>query len=267
MDPIAKTAYYCCGVRAEDAASSKPICGDIYAQRFMTPEGREIFKRFADLTNPNQSNATRARIIDDLLRQKISAKPDQRVILIGAGFDSRAFRLPGGRWVELDHPAVMAIKDSVLPANEAENELTRIGIDFATERLAAKLASVAGEEEAIVILEGVSMYLTQDQLRDTVDTLRMLLPGHLLICDLMTAGFGRRGNEIRQRLAELGAKFAPQVDDPARTVTEAGYREVSRQSIVGRARELGAVRIPGFLFHTFLRTLRDGYQVYSFQSI
>ena len=98
MDAIARTAYYCCGVRAQDAASAQPLCGDMYAQRFMTEEGREIFSRFEDLKNPNRSNATRARIIDDWLRQRLAADPRQRIILLGAGFDSRAFRLSGGRW-------------------------------------------------------------------------------------------------------------------------------------------------------------------------
>jgi len=31
MKPISKTAFYCCGVRMQDAESSNPICGDVYA--------------------------------------------------------------------------------------------------------------------------------------------------------------------------------------------------------------------------------------------
>jgi methyltransferase (TIGR00027 family) len=266
MDPVAKTAYYCCGVRAQDAASPNPVCGDAYAARFMTDEGREIFQRFAHLINPNRTNATRARIIDDLLREILSANPAQRIILIGAGFDSRAFRLPGGSWVELDQPAVMAIKAQVLPESETQNELVRIGIDFAQDKLAHKLAPFAGEAGAVVVLEGVSMYLSQDELRGTLSVLREMLPRHSLVCDLMSARFGGRGAEIRQRLAELGAHFAPLADEPERTMTDMGYREISRQSIIGRARELGAIRVPGLIFHTLLRKLRDGYQVHVFHS-
>lgn len=266
MDAIARTAYYCCGVRAQDAASAQPLCGDMYAQRFMTEEGWQIFSRFEDLKNPNRSNATRARIIDDWLRQRLAADPRQRIILLGAGFDSRAFRLSGGRWLELDNPAVIAIKEKVLPQKEAPNPLQRTSIDFATEKLAHKLSPLAGEAGAIVVMEGVSMYLTQEELAATLATLRAALPGHQLVCDLMSARFGRSGVEIRRRLAELGASFAPLVDDPARAVKNAGYRELLRQSVVGRARELGAVRIPGILFNTVLRSLRDGYCVHSFQA-
>ena len=71
----------------------------------MDDEAWRAFEPFRQFTAPNVSNATRARIIDDLVRERLAVTPDLRVILIGAGFDSRAFRLPGGRWLEVDEPA------------------------------------------------------------------------------------------------------------------------------------------------------------------
>ena len=100
MDAIAKTAYYCCGVRAADAASAHPVCGDGFAQRFMSEEGRAVFAGFADLTLPNRCNAVRARIVDDLIGEALAAGPRRLVILRGAGCYTRPFRLAGGRWVE-----------------------------------------------------------------------------------------------------------------------------------------------------------------------
>jgi O-methyltransferase involved in polyketide biosynthesis len=43
-------------------------------------------------------------IIDDLLREELVANPNLTVVIIGAGFDTRAFRLQGGTWIELDEP-------------------------------------------------------------------------------------------------------------------------------------------------------------------
>ena len=43
MHPISKTAFFCCGIRADDASSSGPIYADIYAEDFMTTEGRSIY--------------------------------------------------------------------------------------------------------------------------------------------------------------------------------------------------------------------------------
>jgi methyltransferase (TIGR00027 family) len=266
LDAIAKTAYYCCGVRAADAAGPRPICGDQFAQRFMNDEARAVFAGFSTMTAPNASNVSRARIIDDWLRARLKERPETRVILLGAGFDSRAFRLDGGRWVELDQPAIIERKDAVLPATEAANPLVRIAIDFAADRLADKLEAFAGESP-VVVMEGVSMYLAQDRLKANLATLHQVFPQHTLICDLMTATFRRRyGRAIDDRIRALGGSFAELVDDPAAAIVACGYRETERASMVGRARELGALKIPGFLLATFLRSLRDGFTAHIFET-
>src|SRR5687768_5434694 len=140
MKPVSKTAYYCCGVRALDAAGAQPVCGDQYAERFMTPEAWSLFEPFRVFATPNASNVARHRLIDDLLRSAVQSRPETGVIIIGAGFDTRAFRLPGGCWIELDEPAVMALKETQLPASEAPNPLTRVAIAFDQESLAAALS-------------------------------------------------------------------------------------------------------------------------------
>lgn len=268
MHRVGLTAYYCCGARAADAASVRPICGDTYAQRFMTGEGREVFAAFAHFSAPNASNVTRARIIDDELRKRLALDPGQLIVLIGAGFDSRAYRLGGGRWVELDQPALLQRKEEQLPTAEATVPLQRVAIDFASETLGEKLAPWKGTPNVIVVLEGVSQYLTQDQQRETFAAVREAFPSATLLCDLMSAAFMNRATDrFRTVLRSLGTDFAPQAKAPETTVIACGYGLISRTSIINRARELGAIRIPGIIFHTLLRTLRDGYCVYQFQAL
>lgn len=267
MDSVARTAYYCCGVRAADAAKPNPVCGDTYAQRFMGDEGRAVFANFAGFKAPNASNATRARIIDDWLKARIAANPKQLVVLVGAGFDSRAYRLGGGRWVELDQAPLIARKNELLPVAECKNELRRITIDFASESLSEKLRPFAGEAEAIVVLEGVSQYLTQPQLRTTLDALRATFPRHTLLCDLMSETFRQRYTaKFRAELNKLGTDFETLSIDPPRTVIDAGYELITRQSMVARAVELGAIPMPRFVLNLFLKPLRDGYCAYQFRA-
>lgn len=174
----------------------------------------------------------------------------------------------GGRWVEPDQPAIVALKDAELPADQAPNPLQRVAIDFASEALADKLAPWAGKRPSVVVLEGVATYLKRAELRATLDTLTRVFPGHVLICDLMTAQFVRRyGGAIKRKVEELGARYGEMSDDPTRLVTEKGYRLVTRVSIVDRSRELGAVAIPRATLNTLLRGLRDGYCAYVFQAI
>ena len=128
-----------------DAERDKPVCGDIYAKVFMNDDGLKILETFKDETGPNTSNVARHRIVDDLLRQELAAHPDLRVVIIGAGFDTRAYRLKGGTWIELDEPQVIAYKNERLPVSDSPNELQRVPIDFSTESLADRLAPFAGQ--------------------------------------------------------------------------------------------------------------------------
>lgn len=267
MDPIARTAFYCCGVRAADAASPRPICGDHLAARFMDDEARAVFARFARFRGPNLSNAARHRLVDDFLRAHLARHPDGLIVLLGAGFDTRAFRLPGGRWVELDQPALLARKEHALPADTAPSPLQRVGIDFATQDLAGVLAPWAGHETAVVVLEGVSMYLTDAAFAATARALHAVLPGHTLLCDLMDARFARRyGGGLRRGIRALGGDFAPDRADPAAFVESLGYVSRSVASIPARAVEHGTLGIPRWLFNTLLRSLRDGYRLHGFEA-
>ena len=266
MKPISRTAFYCAGIRMVDAEQAQPICGDRFAARFMTEEGLRLFEPFRQLPYPNGSNVARHRIIDDLILEQLDREPERRIVIIGAGFDSRAFRLAGGRWVELDEPQLIAFKEERLPAAGAANPLQRIPIDFASESLAERLAPFRGES-VTVILEGVSMYLTEEQKAGLIRTLREVFPSQILIADLMTRRFvDRIARPIREKLQALGATMTQGIPHPEEPFLAAGYRLMKRISIPARAADLGAFSLPLILRWTFARTLVRGYQVHVFES-
>jgi methyltransferase (TIGR00027 family) len=265
MKPISQTAFYCCGVRMQDAASDKPVCGDVYAKVFMNEDGLRIHERFKDETNPNTSNVARHRIIDDLLREELAANSNLRVVIIGAGFDSRAYRLDGGTWVELDEPQVIAYKNDRLPVSEAKNKLERIAIDFSTDSLEEKLRPFAGTGPTVVVIEGVFMYLEQETIRQVLQTLRRVFPAHKLICDLMTSKFfAKYGRTINEKLTGMGAAFKLGTAKPDELFEQNGYRRLACFSIVEKAAEYQSKKIPKFIARTFLRTLTSGYAIYVF---
>jgi methyltransferase (TIGR00027 family) len=268
VDAVAKTAWYCCGVRAADARRPRPLCGDHLAERFMDDAAWQVFRRFERMRFPNASNAMRHRVVDDWLRERIAARPDLPVLLLGAGFDTRAFRLGGGRWLELDQAALLALKEAKLPAASAPQPLQRLAIDFAREPLAEVLAPWAGMPAAVVVMEGVSMYIDAAALRANAQALQRMLPGHTLICDLMDARFMRRyGGPVRREIRALGGDFVPALDDPAGFVASLGYRETLRVSIAQAAAARGALPIPLWLMRTPLFTaLREGYRLHVFES-
>lgn len=232
MNPISKTAFYCCGVRMQDAEGRNPICGDQFAKIFMDQRGKEIFQLFGGQLAPNRGNAARHRYIDDYLRSKLASNPELRVILLGCGFDSRAYRLPGGVWIELDEPALIAYKNEKLSEDSCPNRLQRIAINFAEDSLAEKLSPFADGMPTVFIIEGVTMYLTEPALKNTLTAIRRLFGKHEIIADLMSRKFLKRyGKSINRIIASLGAEMIP-MEDPARVFIQSGYQQQSCESVV-----------------------------------
>lgn len=269
MNPVSRTAFYCTGVRALDARSPAPLCGDRYAERFMDNEAWRLFAPFRRFKAPNGSNVVRHRMIDDLLRARLIARPQLRVVLVGAGFDARAYRLGGGRWVEVDEAPLLAFKEPRLPAAECPNPLQRIAIDFASESLADKLAPFAAQDRespTVAVVEGVLMYLSEAQIRTLAATLRDLFPDLELVCDVATTLFFERyGRRLHARIRDLGTSFTLP-DRPLEAIlAEEGFVQMSSESIPARAADLKAMPLPARLAARLLPSLRDGYTIRVFR--
>jgi len=246
----------------QDAEREKPVCGDTYAKVFMNEQGLQILEAFKDETRPNASNVGRHRIIDDLLRQELRAHPNLTVVIIGAGFDSRAFRLKGGTWVELDEPQVITYKDERLPSSSSENELHRIAIDFSTDSLEQKLSSFSNRAPVAVVIEGVFMYLEEAAIAQLLKTLHRLFPRHKLICDLMTREFFKKNaSTIHEKLTGMGATFKFTVDNPEEVFLTNCYRVIKRIQIVEKAVQFSMPRMPKLVWKVLRRTLPEGYSI------
>jgi methyltransferase (TIGR00027 family) len=267
MKPVSKTAFYCAGVRARDARRPRPVCGDHLAERLMDEEAWRLFEPFADSASTNVINATRHRILDDHLRQRLAEDPRRRVVIVGAGLDTRAFRLPGGRFVEIDEPAVFEWKEPRLPAAECPNQLVRLAIDFETESLAERLARFATPEPVFVVVEGVLLYLGEERMRALLRTIRSLFPRAEVGCEIITAEFlGRFGRAIHDRIRWLGASFHFPALHPAEIFRQEGFDALSHESVAGRAVAAGAMPWWGPFALALSRTFREGYEVWVFSA-
>jgi methyltransferase (TIGR00027 family) len=263
-NPVSKTAYYCAGTRMLDAQRPDSLLHDDYAERFMGDEGKAVFEAFRRLAVPIGAHQVRCFLIDELVRERLAADSDILVVLIGAGFDSRAFRLKGGRWLEIDEASVIERKEAVAPSEQCPNPLTRVSIDFAHESLADKLAPFATGSPVVVICEGVTMYLEPAQVDSLAETLTSTFPRHWLFADVMTKAFAARfAGEMSKVLASLGTGFRGLEDAPLARWTKAGYRQTQAASLIGRSIAMKRVPIPSFVGHLLwaMPTMRDGYRV------
>ena len=111
------------------------------------------------------SGVVRTRLIDELVEGAIGDGATQ-LVLLGAGFDSRAYRLPGARTVEVfevDHPSTQRAKRARLQSLGTPVDHVRfVAVDFEHDDIARRLADTGfdGHTRSVVIWEGVISYLT-----------------------------------------------------------------------------------------------------------
>lgn len=266
MNAVSKTAFFCCGIRAEDAKSTRSIVADIYADEFMTEEGRTIFSMFSKSPKQNISNVVRSRIIQDEIADHLKRNKHLQVVNIGAGFDSRAYRLAGGRWFEFDEAPVIHHKESRVPSSRCANPLQRFAVDFGRGELPELLKACDPNAETVVVIEGVFMYLDKRQVEELLITLRNYFKQHVLICDLMDKQFFEKHmGKAYDRILQLGSEYRFLEDTPEDVFIGSGYQVVKTPiSVVGRSREFKAIFVPGVLLRTALKSLRDGYRIHTF---
>jgi len=182
MTPIAasQTAEWAAVCRAVESRKDPAhrVCFDPMAERLLRPELRllgrllpaRLLARLLDRRFPwaVREIVARTRCIDDHLTRRLAEGLEQLVIL-GAGLDSRAYRISGlarVRVFEVDHPATQRGKvarlERVLGSLPAH--VVHVPVDFGTDRLDACLAEVGYRTDAdtLFICEGVTMYLTAD---------------------------------------------------------------------------------------------------------
>ncbi len=117
----------------------------------------------------------RHRYIDDVLKRSLEKGLDQLVIL-GAGFDSRAYRIAGLDQVqifEVDLPGARKLKqtrvEKVLGA--VPENVTLVGMNFEQQNLddILKAAGFHQGKKTLFIWEGVTQYLTAEAVNDTLE--------------------------------------------------------------------------------------------------
>ena len=142
---------------------------------------------------PRPSAVARTRLIDDVACE--AGPTVEQIVILGAGFDTRAHRLPalGGVAVfEVDHPATQAAKRSVVRSlGLSTATVTYVAIDFERQSLEQELraAGLGTGLPSLFIWEGVTNYLSDSAVDETLlATGRLAGPGSVLVFTYIDAG-------------------------------------------------------------------------------
>ena len=176
------------------------IIDDPYARRFLRPSGRAALAAWNSVGPASglldrlgsAFVACRHRFIDDHLLTALDAGAEQ-VVLLGAGYDARAYRfceqLAGRPVFEVDLAATSRRKAGIIERNRQhfpDANVHRVEIDFETQTLQDTLTAAGFTRGArtFVVWEGVIMYLTRVAIKGTVNALYELCgPGSRLAMD------------------------------------------------------------------------------------
>jgi methyltransferase (TIGR00027 family) len=168
-DSLAQDTY------AEHFVRAAPACADwpVRIQQVPEGDGNPLWGRFA------RYFGLRTRVLDDFLLRSVRTGPRQ-VVLLGAGLDTRAFRLdwPSGCEVfEVDRAGVLEFKHQVLTDLAATPKVKRVTVpvDLRADWVGA-LTNVgfAPAAPSVWLAEGLLFYLpgpAETYLVDTVDRL------------------------------------------------------------------------------------------------
>jgi methyltransferase (TIGR00027 family) len=194
MDRSSRTAQYMALFRAVESArpSRRRLFSDPFAREFLGPPLRfaaavsrlpllgSVIPAIMDAAWPGArtSGVARTRFIDDRLERALR-EGFRQIVILGAGFDSRAYRmtgLSGARVIEVDHPATSGQKQRVLARTlgRLPQNVRFLEIDFNTQSLDEGLRTVSADLAAptVVIWEGVTNYLTAEGVAATFESLR-----------------------------------------------------------------------------------------------
>jgi len=167
-----------CAYRARASRWEKPLFVDPWAEALAGADGHAIAKRLDERFAPMELWLTlRVAYLDRLVGQAVDRLSIRQVVILGAGYDTRAARLPraGVRFFEVDHPATQTAKRARLAqlSGYPVDAATYVTCNFEREDPIEQLAASGFDrtEGALVIWEGVVPYLTEAAVRATATRL------------------------------------------------------------------------------------------------
>jgi methyltransferase (TIGR00027 family) len=229
-DPLGATARWTAAVRAGERGRPDALVDDPWAERLAGDAGMAwLAERTPESVVPI---VIRTRYFDDWLRSVAIEGPLRQVVLLGAGLDTRAWRLPwkpGTTMFEVDRAATLAAKAGELALGGADASCDRrpAGGDLAGDwdmRLAA--AGFDASLPTAWLAEGILFYLPDAVVVHVLETVTALAaPGSRLGFDIpnravLASPYTRAWIEMQ---AAAGAPWLGTLDDPGATLAAMGW--------------------------------------------
>lgn len=151
----------------------------------------------------------RSAVFDDWLRTQMVCSEDSLVIHIGCGMDSRVERVGTGNhiWYDVDFPEVIQERRRYYSESEKYH---MIASDVRTHQW---LAQIPKTKTAIVVMEGVSMYLRLEELKNVLENIRNHFERVYVLMDCYTV-FAAKASKYKNPINDVGVTDVYGMDSP-----------------------------------------------------
>lgn len=233
MNAVGTTALLVAAIRAEETKRPDPLFQDPFADQLAGDTGRQLLAEYRTNAGPGiPIIEVRTRYYDEALAAACEDGVRQ-FVLLAAGMDARAFRLPwpaGSHLFELDQPELIAMKNAELADVPSRCVRTPIAVNLA-EDFATALRTHGFDPQAKTawLVEGLLQYLDDalvaqifthiDALSAAGSRLYFDVVGKTLLASPVTAA-------ARQLMQKLGAPWTFGCDDPEALVEKHGWDAV-----------------------------------------
>jgi methyltransferase (TIGR00027 family) len=213
---VSDTAYWIAAYRAKETQRKDALFRDPLAAALSQGRGEAIAKQMGNTKPMEWSIALRTVIIDRFILDAVKEGVDL-VLNLGAGLDTRPYRLdvPAElRWVEVDFPPLIQMKDKTLQSETPRCQLRRMAIDLSrAEERNPLLAEINAQAKKILVLtEGVVPYLSLDEAASLADALAKQTQIVSWVTDYFSPFFMQlyRQGKISLQLKHAPFQFFPQ---------------------------------------------------------
>lgn len=176
IENISDTARWVAAFRADESARPDALFHDTFASALAGERGRALAHSMRGGQAMTWTMAVRTAVLDEIVLNAIKRDGADLILNLACGLDTRPYRLdlPASlRWVEADLPGILDYKEGILGSAQPRCALTRDRVDLANDDVRRKFFEkhAAGAHRALVITEGLLVYLPEAAVRGLADDL------------------------------------------------------------------------------------------------
>ncbi len=151
----------------------------------------------------------RSAVFDEWIKQQMTEMQDAVVIHIGCGLDSRVIRVgtENHKWYDMDFSEVIEERKKYYTDTNTYKMITGDARDCKW------LTTIKENYSAIVVMEGVSMYLTVEDMQNLTDNLCTHFEKIALLLDCYTS-FGAKISKYGNPINDVGVNEVYGIDNP-----------------------------------------------------